>query len=139
MELKDKITRLRKAMGLTQVEFAKKVGITTRAVQNYEMGTRKPRVDLIVKIADIFDVDVKELLADNENYTTEESGKPSTENNERSEKLIDYATAFFADRDISEEEKSKVMEVLQEAYWQYKIKNRKYIPKKNKNENPADK
>jgi len=53
-------TKLREARenipGLTQVEVAKRAGITTRAYQIYESGGRVPRADVAIRIADILSV-----------------------------------------------------------------------------------
>ncbi len=40
MELKERIAKLRRIKNLTQAELAEKVGVTTRSIQNYELGTR---------------------------------------------------------------------------------------------------
>lgn len=139
MELKDKIARLRKINGLTQVELAKKVGITTRALQNYEMGTRTPMIDTLTKIAYALDVEVDELVTDNEHFIIEAKEKYGSRGKAAAEELVKNANALFAGGEISEEDKKNVMEALQEAYWRAKIKNKKYTPKKyrkdNKNEN----
>ena len=43
---------------------------------------------------------------------------------------LELPTLLFAGGDISEEDKANVMEALQEAYWEAKITNKKYTPKK---------
>ncbi len=59
-------TKLREARekipGLTQVEVAKRAGITTRAYQIYESGDRIPRADVAVKIAKIVKSTVEKLF-----------------------------------------------------------------------------
>ena len=52
MELKERIAKLRRIKNLTQAELAEKVGVTTRSIQNYELGTRVPKMDTVVKIAE---------------------------------------------------------------------------------------
>lgn len=130
MELKDKIARLRKINGLTQVELAKKIGITTRALQNYEMGTRVPKIDTLTKVAYALGVDVNELVTDSEHFIIEAKEKYGSRGKAAAEELIKNANALFAGGEISEEDKQNVMEALQEAYWRAKIKNKKYTPKK---------
>ena len=130
MELKDNITRLRKVRGLTQIELAKKIGVTTRAIQNYESGTRVPRIDVVTKIANALEVDVDDLVSDNDNFVLQASEQYGTRGKASAEMLIENATALFAGGDITEEDKANVMEALQEAYWRSKIKNKKYTPKK---------
>ena len=46
----------RKKQGLTQVEVAKKVGISVLAYQRYEYEMRIPKADVAIRIADVFSV-----------------------------------------------------------------------------------
>lgn len=61
-----KLVERRHESGLTQVEVAKKVGIQERAYQNYELGTRTPKADIAIRIADAIGVksykDFKEIF-----------------------------------------------------------------------------
>lgn len=131
MELKDKLSRLRKIAGLTQIELGKKAGVTTRAIQNYENGSRIPRLDVLSKLAYALEVDVDDLVSDNEHFIIEAKEKYGSKGKVDAEELIQNANALFAGGDISEEDKANVMEALQEAYWKAKIMNKKkYTPKK---------
>lgn len=47
----DRLVKLRKLKGMTQNELAKKAGITTRALQNYELGVRVPKDEYIFKLS----------------------------------------------------------------------------------------
>lgn len=47
---------------ITQKEFAKKIGITDRAYQNYEGGRQIPKWDILHRIADICNVPVNWIL-----------------------------------------------------------------------------
>ena len=138
MELKDNIARLRKVRGLTQIELAKKIGVTTRAIQNYESGTRVPRIDVVTKIANALEVDVDDLVSDNDNFVLQASEQYGSRGKASAETLIENATALFAGGDITEEDKANVMEALQEAYWRSKIKNKKYTPKKYRKDNSEE-
>lgn len=138
MELKDKIAQIRNARCLTQLELSKKTGITKRAIQNYEAGTRTPRLDVITKIAQALEVDVHELMTDEEHFVIEAREKYGSRGKASAEMLIENATALFAGGDISEEDKANVMEALQEAYWKSKIKNKKYTPKKYRKDESED-
>ena len=42
MELKDRITEIRKSYRLTQKEFGEKIGVAANTVTNYESGNRIP-------------------------------------------------------------------------------------------------
>lgn len=60
--LGQRIARLRKSKGLTQEELGDKVGISSQAVSKWETDASVPDVMLLVKIANIFDITVDELL-----------------------------------------------------------------------------
>ena len=49
--------------------------------------------------------------------------------------MVSNANALFAGGDITEDDKAKVLEAIQEAYWQAKLINKKYTPKKYRNNN----
>lgn len=52
----------RKTAGLTQLEVAKKAGISIRAYKTYEQGERIPRADIAILIADAVGSSVEELF-----------------------------------------------------------------------------
>ena len=62
MKLKE--YRIRK--GMTQEAVAESVGLTNKAICNYEKGIREPNIDMIKRLADLLDCTVDELLADPE-------------------------------------------------------------------------
>ena len=51
----------------TQKAMAEYLGVSERAYQHYEAGTREPNFDLTVKIADYFKVSVDYLLGRTDN------------------------------------------------------------------------
>lgn len=51
-----RIRQIRESQGMTQVELGKKVGLTGDRVQKYENGFRKPKADLLKKIAEALGV-----------------------------------------------------------------------------------
>ena len=130
MELKDRIAKIRRMRGFTQAELAEKLGVSARAVQNYEAGTRTPKRDMIAKIAEVLGVDESALATDEEFFVIEAKEKYGSKGKAAAQKLIESAAALFAGGDISEDDKANVMEALQEAYWEAKIANKKYTPKK---------
>lgn len=60
--LNEKIKELRVSCGLNQVEFAKKVGVTKQCVSNWENDNVLPSIEMLVKIADLFNVSTDYLL-----------------------------------------------------------------------------
>lgn len=59
--LNKNITRLRKAKGLTQVDFAKQLHVTQSAVSHWESGRSIPDTVQLFRIAEFFGVSVEDL------------------------------------------------------------------------------
>ncbi len=57
-----RIAELRKEKGLSQISFALKLNITQYMVSAYESGRNQPSLEMIVQIADFFNVSVDYLL-----------------------------------------------------------------------------
>lgn len=49
-QLKDKIKAIRKSMGLTQVDFAQKIGVSSLTVSRWERGEQRPREEELLKM-----------------------------------------------------------------------------------------
>lgn len=60
--LGQRLARLRQERGYTQVEFAKKVGITQVLVSSYETGRRQFSVEMAIRFALALDISTDELL-----------------------------------------------------------------------------
>ena len=61
-KFRQRLKELREAEGLTHKEFAKRVYLSEYSIYNYESGTTIPRADIIVIIADCFNVSADSLL-----------------------------------------------------------------------------
>ena len=53
---------LRKEKGLTQEQLAEYFHVTGRTVSRWETGSNMPDLDILVEMADYYDVDLRELL-----------------------------------------------------------------------------
>lgn len=62
MILAERLKQCRKAKGLTQNEVAIYCDITEKAYQNYELMTREPKLEILLRIADMFDVSLDYLV-----------------------------------------------------------------------------
>lgn len=60
--LAERLKRCRKSKGYTQAQVAIYCDITEKAYQNYELMTREPKLEIIVKLADLFGVSVDYLV-----------------------------------------------------------------------------
>ena len=63
--LSSNIKSLRLKYGLTQEEFAEKVGLTTNGVSNIERNKYQPTAETVDKICKAFDITPQELLITN--------------------------------------------------------------------------
>ena len=62
MNLSENIRKLRTAMGINQVEFAKRIGVTKQCVSNWENDNILPSIEMLVRLANYFSVTTDELL-----------------------------------------------------------------------------
>ena len=60
--LAKRLKQLRQQKGLTQWEVATYCDITEKAYQNYELTTREPKLEILVRIADFFEVSLDHLV-----------------------------------------------------------------------------
>lgn len=60
--ISDNIKSLRNAKKLTQSELAERVGVTNATISAYEVGTRMPSFDVLIKLAQVFRVSTDNLL-----------------------------------------------------------------------------
>lgn len=52
----------RKRSGLTQEQVAEKLGISSRTISRWETGAYMPDISLLVNIAEMYDLDVREII-----------------------------------------------------------------------------
>ena len=64
IELGKRIKKIRKSKGITQEQLAENIGLSTQYISNLETAKSKGSLETIVKIANIFEVSVDELLCD---------------------------------------------------------------------------
>lgn len=62
LKIVDNIRFFRKANNLTQEELSKQLGGSKNLVSNYENGISTPDIYTLVKLADIFDITIDELV-----------------------------------------------------------------------------
>lgn len=58
----ERLKELRRSMGWSQDTLADKLGTTRSCIGNYEQGTRKPDIEALEQIADLFNVDMSYLV-----------------------------------------------------------------------------
>lgn len=60
--LNENIKKMRISRGMNQVEFARLIGVTKQCVSNWENDNVVPSIEMLVKIADVFNVKTDALL-----------------------------------------------------------------------------
>lgn len=64
MQIGKRLKMFREKKGLTQLELAKALDVTEKAVSSWEVGRSFPRLDKLYKISDFFSVCLAELLGE---------------------------------------------------------------------------
>ena len=65
------VTRLRELRiehGYTQLELAQKLGISLRTYQRIEYGEQKPNVHVVIRLQDLFQKDIGEMIKENDKW-----------------------------------------------------------------------
>lgn len=83
MTLGSRLVSLRDKKGLSQVDAAKKIGISNVQLNRYEKDERKPDPDGLVKLADFYNVSTDYLLGRTSVPNCIKSQEPSAEELER--------------------------------------------------------
>ena len=81
------LRELRKSTGFTQEQVAEKIGVSSRTISRWETGAYMPDISMLVDIAGIYDVDIREII-DGERKEDD----MNSEVKEVAEKMADYST-----------------------------------------------
>ena len=65
--LAERLKQCRKEKGYTQLQVAIYCDITEKTYQNYELMTREPKIDILIRIADLYDVSIDYLVGRTDN------------------------------------------------------------------------
>lgn len=65
--IQQRLRHLRQKQKLTQRDVAEKISIVEQQYQTYERGTRKPSYEVLLALADCFDVSVDYLMGRTDN------------------------------------------------------------------------
>lgn len=131
MVFKDRLKEKRVEAGLSQAELATKAGVTSRTIQNYELGQRKPgNMVIIQKIADALGTTTEYLLGSSGSYVVEAHEKGGAKAARDIDELVSEVTGMFAGGTLSKDALEGAMKALNDAYWIAKEKNKKFAPKK---------
>jgi len=148
MTFADKLKNARITLNFSQAELAEKIGVTRRAIYNYEKTGVLPRAAVLKKIAEALNVSVSYLM-DEENITNEESDEQNIVGDElfisnaknkygykgarEARAIITQASALFAGGELNDEAKEIFIHSLMEVYLESKAEARaKFTPQTRK-------
>lgn len=60
--LSERLKNCRKKLGFTQMQVAISCDISEKTYQNYELMQREPKIEILIKIADLYDVSIDYLV-----------------------------------------------------------------------------
>lgn len=69
-DFKDRLTTWRKVRGLSQPELADAIDVSADTLRRWEWGKQVPRLDELLRLAEVLDVSVGELAANEKNSGT---------------------------------------------------------------------
>ncbi len=67
INLATRLIELKEKNNVLQKDIAKSVGLSLRSYQRYEYGERNPTSDILIKLADYFDVSLDYLVGRSDN------------------------------------------------------------------------
>ena len=137
MKFNEKLRAERIKARYSQIELAKRVGITERSLYNYEMNDRMPKINVVKKIADVLGVSVDYLMSDDaEPADAQQSFLDSAKENfgikgvKEAQELLIRTTAMFAGGELDQDAKDAFFESLTQAYFLAKKKAKEKYGKK---------
>lgn len=77
------LKNLRKSKSMTQEQLAEHFGVSSRTVSRWETGSNMPDLDILIELADFYNVDIREII--------DGKGKSENMNNETKETLLKVA------------------------------------------------
>ncbi|MFG3612419.1 helix-turn-helix domain-containing protein [Rummeliibacillus stabekisii] len=158
MALGERLKKARNLKKLTQMDAAKKLGITNGALSGYERNYRDPDTEMLKKIADLYDVSSEWLLGRSENMQKQfNENVLSTKDEKDVAKTLDIvkgqlerqlkgekgpsgndSAVSFHGEPMSDEAIESLLSAIEFAERTAKVINKKYTPnkyKKNNNDN----
>lgn len=131
MNFAEKLKDLRIEKGLTQEELAQKSGISLKTISRYELGETLPRTEKYYEsIASALDVSSDYFLSQETNFLINARKTFGNKGAKDAEELINGMIGLMAGGELPEEDKTTILNAMQEAFYMAKMENKKYTPKK---------
>lgn len=116
--LGEKLKALREQQGYTQIDIAKRLGVSPATYNRYEKNVHTPDIEMLIRIASIFEVSLDSLCG----------------NSVKKKKDVADLNAFLNNTEIifdgemhslDEEDREKLHSALEYVFWQAKKKNKR--------------
>ena len=78
MQIGNKINQLRKLSGMTQEQLAEKLNVSRQTISKWESGSSSPDIESVVKVSEIFQVSLDDLLKEGEASVTNKNDERIT-------------------------------------------------------------
>lgn len=137
-----RLRELRKIKGLTMKELGKKFSLAESTISGYENGNRRPDLEMIDAFADFFNVSSDYLLGRSDNPIPSELLNPTSKDEKDIAKRMEEIRKDLSKQDglsfhgepLSDEAIESLMEAMEHVVRQTQRINKKYIPKKYRDE-----
>lgn len=121
MKFSETLKRARKEAKLSQEDLARAAGISTRTLQNYEMGKRYPAsLEIAGNLARELGTTTEALLSTGEKSIVSASGDAKAQLQE----LVQAVSGLFSGGQLGDEDRDAAMEAIIAAYWAAKKEQR---------------
>lgn len=91
-----RISEMRMQLGWSQVELAKKLGVAKQTVSNWENENIQPSIEMLIRIAKLFNVSTDYLLGFDNTPRLDVEGLPTYVVAHISQLIEDYKTALIS-------------------------------------------
>lgn len=112
MAFPDKLKKLREEHKFTQVDLAKKLGVTQRTISYYETGKGQPSMDAVNSLAKIFNVSLDYLLSDYEDSEAKTKAIIDKLRNDTKNNILVWNPADEANIYVGSDEKGELYDTI---------------------------
>lgn len=98
MYLSQNIRHLRKAKDISQKELSDRLEISSGQISKYEKGDAQPKIEMLIAMSEIFDIDVADLILKD---LSREPGRPAAsvpESKEEEEEMVNTLNKLLLKR-----------------------------------------
>lgn len=136
MVLGERLKKARNNKGLTQIEAAKKLGVTNGALSGYERNYRDPDTNMLKQMAELYEVSLdylvgNKIVSNNDNLLSKKDELDISKRMAELREDLSSATGLLFDGEpMSDEAKESLLEAMEFGVRLAKKNNKKYIPNK---------